>query len=402
MKAITPVVSLILLMLITVGLIGASYTWLSGITTTQTSNTFKVTPINGNKIIVTNLGTTEIDTNNLDFFAGSGDAGISNPTKIQAGKAAILEIIPRGYGKISGKVVSPAMSFDFTIETSCAWNSVFDQNDIVRFRWHNDCAEDGGAGLSNINGGPTCTGCNDPTLTGITIRDKDGNAIGSWSGSLQTGDSLVPKIENRFIDLTITQASSNGPFYAEFSFTGLTRPQDQQFWLYSVNGDDKRTYIGDILMGTKLQIPCSKTFACINSITAGSTLKIRTEHKSGGDYDNDLQAICTYTEDTDDFTLSKVELLDKDDIVLAVNTTVMSIADVSNGVNNFDAYDYYLTVTQSSSNSPFKIRMTTNDLGLGNGAEFDLIMVNDGFVGYVGDIAGSGSGVTGTSVTSIC
>ncbi|MBI2084989.1 MAG: hypothetical protein HYT71_00580 [Candidatus Aenigmarchaeota archaeon] len=401
MKAITPVIALVMLMLITVGIVGIAYTWFSGIASSQTSNTFKITPISGNKIMVANLGSSDLDTNNLKIFVGDGEAGVANPSKIQPGKASVLEIIPHGYGELDGRVMSNSMAYDFNVNIACPSMANFKQNDVLRFRWHNDCAEDGGIGLSNVNGGPTCTGCDDPVLTGIIVRDKDGAAIGSWSGSLQTGDSINPKIENRFIDVTVTQSSANGPFYVEPSFTGLNKPQDQQLWLFSVNGIDKRTYLGDAGSGAKMQIPCAKTYACINSITLGSALKIRIEHKSYGDYDNDLQASCAYTEDTDDFHLRKIEVLDKDNVVLAVNTTTKWIADVSNGVQNFDAYIYYLTAAQSSSNGPFKLRITNYDLDTGP-AEFDLININNGFVGYVGDITGGGAGVEYAYTTGIC
>ncbi|MBI4176991.1 MAG: hypothetical protein HY516_01345 [Candidatus Aenigmarchaeota archaeon] len=400
MKAVTPVIALVMLLLVTTGLVGISYAWFSSTMSSQTSGTFKATPVGGNKVMITNIGTTDLDTNSLKVFAGSGEAGISNPTTIQPGKAAVLEIIPRGYGKIGGRVVSNSMSYDFTSDVACTWLAEFKQNDVVRFRWHNDCAEDGGMGLSNVNGGPSCSGCDDPTLTGITLKDRDGNAIGSWSGSLQTGDSLTPKVENRFIDLTVAQASSNGPFYADFSFASINRPQDQQFWLYSVNGIDKRTYLGD--GGDELQIPCSKSFACINSITAGSALKLRVEHKSGGDYDNDLQPSCAYTEDTDDFQVRKIELVDQSNTVLAANSTAKWLSDVMNGAQNFDAYTYYLTVTQSSTNYPFKLMITDYDLSGAAAAEFDLIKINDGFAGYVGDIDGGGASVQYVSEKSIC
>ncbi len=401
MKAITPVIALVMLVLITVGMVGVAYTWFSGTISSQTSNTFKITPISGNKIMVTNIGSSDLDTNTLKIFADGGDVGIANPSKIQPGKASVLEIIPRGYGKMDGRAMSASMSYDFNINVACSWLTSFKQNDVIRLRWHNDCAEDGGIGLSSVVGGATCVGCDDPTLTGITVKDKDGIVIGSWSGSLQTGDSIAPKVENRFIDVTITQSSSNGPFYVEPSFAGLTRPQDQQFWIFSVNGVDKRTYLGDFGTGAKMQIPCAKTYACINSITAGSTLKLRAEHKSYGDYDNDLQASCAYTEDTDDFEIRKIELLDKDSVVLAVNSTAKWLADVANGAQSFDAYTYYLTAEQSSTNYPFKLRITNYDLNTGP-VEFDLINLNNGFIGFVGDMLGGGQSVEYVYTADIC
>ena len=77
--------------------------------------------------MVTNVGSSDLDTNNLKVMAGDGEAGVANPTKISPGKASVLEIIPRGYGKLDGRVVSASMSYDFNTNVACSWLTSFQQ-----------------------------------------------------------------------------------------------------------------------------------------------------------------------------------------------------------------------------------------------------------------------------------
>ncbi|MBI4177320.1 MAG: hypothetical protein HY516_04340, partial [Candidatus Aenigmarchaeota archaeon] len=44
MKAITPVIALVMLLLITVGLVGISYAWFSGVMSAQTSKVISIPP----------------------------------------------------------------------------------------------------------------------------------------------------------------------------------------------------------------------------------------------------------------------------------------------------------------------------------------------------------------------
>src|SRR3989344_4499990 len=44
MKAITPVIALVMLMLITVGIVGIAYSWFSGIFSSQTKNSILIPP----------------------------------------------------------------------------------------------------------------------------------------------------------------------------------------------------------------------------------------------------------------------------------------------------------------------------------------------------------------------
>ncbi|MBI2085324.1 MAG: hypothetical protein HYT71_02325 [Candidatus Aenigmarchaeota archaeon] len=90
-KAVTPVIAITLLLIITVGIIGTTYVFISGMFTSQAANVLNVVGSANNQIIVRNDGT-----NAVASIAATLDGNSVNllmPSSIQAGEAALIKPI---------------------------------------------------------------------------------------------------------------------------------------------------------------------------------------------------------------------------------------------------------------------------------------------------------------------
>lgn len=102
-KGITPIIAIIVLLLITVALAGAAWTYLSTYMTELTGKSVEVIDafcINGDTavILVRNAGTTDVDTSEITVIDLS-DGGEELGTWTDAGGTGITEITTSGTGK---------------------------------------------------------------------------------------------------------------------------------------------------------------------------------------------------------------------------------------------------------------------------------------------------------------
>ena len=90
-KAITPVISIIILLLITVSLAGVGWNYLSGYYEGMISKTIKMVEgsARGNEIMIINIGTKDINPGDLKAVVNGEDVPILNPQTIEPKKSAM-------------------------------------------------------------------------------------------------------------------------------------------------------------------------------------------------------------------------------------------------------------------------------------------------------------------------
>ncbi len=105
MKAITPVIALVMLMLITVSIVGIAYTWFSGLFSSQTSSLFKILIVNRGEAIVTNLGTSILSSFTASVDGQTVTAYTASPIAPQGSGKVILRGLPSTNGKHELKLI---------------------------------------------------------------------------------------------------------------------------------------------------------------------------------------------------------------------------------------------------------------------------------------------------------
>ncbi len=105
MKGITPIISIIILLLITIGLASAAWTYMSGYLTNLTSRTLGVTPascIGGTQVtfLVRNAGTNNIGSNTINVLDMSNGSPVALAFKYLNGTD-----IPSGYVIQAGETI---------------------------------------------------------------------------------------------------------------------------------------------------------------------------------------------------------------------------------------------------------------------------------------------------------
>ena len=100
MKAITPVIGIIILLLIAVSLAGTAYSFLSGLFGSYSDKTIKIVPYSEDeyKVTIQNLGTTAFNTSEIIISVDGDQAQLFNPQIVQSKQAATLEFFPPSIG----------------------------------------------------------------------------------------------------------------------------------------------------------------------------------------------------------------------------------------------------------------------------------------------------------------
>ncbi|MFH0889637.1 MAG: hypothetical protein V1836_00650 [Candidatus Aenigmatarchaeota archaeon] len=146
MKAITPVISLIMMMLITVGLTGAAYAWFNSMASSQTSQAFKIIGANYGEILVNNIGTDVISS--LTAFVDGQQVNANLPSPIAPGTAGkvFLENLPATSGDHTIRLLSSSIG----VETKTKYNLI-----KVLSIYRCECfIDDMAANFANKNGYP--------------------------------------------------------------------------------------------------------------------------------------------------------------------------------------------------------------------------------------------------------
>ncbi len=109
MKAVTPIISLIMMLLISIGLVGSSYVWFNSVTNSQTSQAFRIIGATYGEILVTNIGTGAISS--LTVFVDGQQVVANIPSAIEPGTAGkvILENLPATSGDHTVRLLSTSM-----------------------------------------------------------------------------------------------------------------------------------------------------------------------------------------------------------------------------------------------------------------------------------------------------
>jgi len=135
MKGISSVIATLLLVVITIGLAGTAYFFVSNLAERSTSSNFQVLDISGNQIIISNLGTKPITQNDLKIVIDNNP--VSSFTieggSIDAGKTGIVTFqasLSEGMHRIIviNKGVSQATSFYYSASsalTTTMWTTTF-------------------------------------------------------------------------------------------------------------------------------------------------------------------------------------------------------------------------------------------------------------------------------------
>ncbi len=106
MKGITPIISIIILLLVTVGLAAAAWTYMSNYLTTLTAKTVEIPTqkcVNGEDVmaIVHNMGTSKITmANDVTILDDTGGSVTGTWTEVGS-PTIIADIDPGGYGKVT-------------------------------------------------------------------------------------------------------------------------------------------------------------------------------------------------------------------------------------------------------------------------------------------------------------
>lgn len=121
MKAITPIIGIIILLLIVVSLAGSAQTFLFGQFSTFTSKTIKIVPASEDeyKVIVKNTGTEAFNTSEIKIYVEGEQAQLFNPQIVQPEQAAVLKFFPPSIGeskqiRLAGPTNTVSYSADLT------------------------------------------------------------------------------------------------------------------------------------------------------------------------------------------------------------------------------------------------------------------------------------------------
>ena len=117
-KAITPVISIIILLLITISLAGMGWTYMSGYYEAMTSKTIKLVEgsARGNEVMILNIGTSEITGDDITVLTEGKDAGIldMSPATVEPKKSARIIFRPGALGDVNVRVLAPGNSVSYS------------------------------------------------------------------------------------------------------------------------------------------------------------------------------------------------------------------------------------------------------------------------------------------------
>ena len=121
-KGITPVISIIILLLITISLAGMGWTYMSGYYEAMTAKQIKIVEGSayGNEVMILNIGTSEIDQSDLRVLVGGKDSEIldMDPATVEPKSSARLVFEFSDLGQTDVRIIGPgnAMSYSHDIK----------------------------------------------------------------------------------------------------------------------------------------------------------------------------------------------------------------------------------------------------------------------------------------------
>ncbi|MBI4175784.1 MAG: LamG domain-containing protein [Candidatus Aenigmarchaeota archaeon] len=115
MKGITPIVSIVILLLITIAVAGAAYTYINIYSTSLTSQVIQIQDTFGNTVIIQNVGSLPVDSDDIQVTVDGAPTTFTTSQIIQPGQSASLTIVSlsvnddaeiniKGPGGVSGSV----------------------------------------------------------------------------------------------------------------------------------------------------------------------------------------------------------------------------------------------------------------------------------------------------------
>jgi len=120
MKGISTIIAIILLLIIVIALIGSAYLFIFGFLTVRTSKTINLLDAESYWVIIQNVGTDRIASDDIRIFVNGKQTKIINAQSIEPRQSTILKFIPVDFGTIlrSAKVdvVSPSNALSYTTD----------------------------------------------------------------------------------------------------------------------------------------------------------------------------------------------------------------------------------------------------------------------------------------------
>ncbi len=259
MRGITPVIALVMLMLITVGMVGISYAWFSGLFSSQTSAAFSIVYADKNSVIVRNDGTQQIGSFVTVVIDGSS-ANIGKKIKVLSiypGSCYVQTIANNdGAGLMTVDCITVgnfnAGSYDLSkydvviFDANDCWSYAIDTEEKTALR---SFVQNGGGFVATHD--TTCCGCGAPGTPALSgIQD----ILGYGCGYGDAGMSTIAR--TRQGDITsfpyVTPASMS--VLSTHSECGGGRPLYATRW-YELTADDQ----GDDAYLTTYQYGTGKT-----------------------------------------------------------------------------------------------------------------------------------------------
>ena len=256
LKAITPVIGIVILLLITVSLAASAYSFIFGIAGTA-AKTIKTVPYSEDeyKVTIQNLGTEAFNTSEIKIIIDGEEAQLFNPQIIQPQQGAPLEFFP------------PSIGNNKQIRLSGPSNAVSYTTDLSFFPLTR--CEDGS--IQNIwKAGGTYKVINDllinsqaclaPTENNVII-DCDGKMINNifWFGIwIQANNTIIRNcnIESRFAGILV-QSKNN---IIENNNINVTLSNEAAIWILNDNIFVNNTLINnDVCIGAGNRINISNS-----------------------------------------------------------------------------------------------------------------------------------------------
>ncbi|MBI4177768.1 MAG: hypothetical protein HY516_05415 [Candidatus Aenigmarchaeota archaeon] len=112
MKAVTPVIALVMLLLITTSLVGTAAVWFTSTQNSQVSQTFQIINARYGQVTITNLGTSPIASLTATVDGSQVTASIPSPIQPNHAGNVYLETLPATAGDHDLKLLSSSMAAD--------------------------------------------------------------------------------------------------------------------------------------------------------------------------------------------------------------------------------------------------------------------------------------------------
>ena len=240
MKAITPVIGIIILLLIVVALAGSAYSFLLGIFGFYSDKTIKIVPYSEDeyKVTIQNLGTTAFNTSEITISVDGDQAQLFNPQIVQSKEAATLEFFPPSIGDNKQiRLAGPTNSI--TYRTDMTFFPLFscDQDDVGPF-WEEEKTYIVVKDLVKSSSGQYCFNINSDNVT----IDCKGKKISNTTYGFENNVQFYTVVKNCHVE-----ASEVGIF-----LTGRESTLENNIWNISGPSALRGIFFGNTASGNTL------------------------------------------------------------------------------------------------------------------------------------------------------